>query len=138
MNVCVRRIEEDHPIILVQGQSVSLGTEILADLANPRSESSVAVCTWKNDCCGGREGATFPFLSILLSCSNPVCFICLCAIANRCTPLSSSMAACCHELWLMLTSFIERLKVSLNRFPWLPQERLPCWSSPERGRWSGM
>ena len=58
--------------------------------------------------------------------------------------LGLSVAASSHELWLIPRdeAFSDTLRVSLKRFFWPPRERLPCWSSPNKGflgrRWSGV
>ena len=53
-----------------------------------------------------------------------------------------SIAACSHELWLMLKAFSDTLRLSLKSIFWPPKDHWPWWSSPNRSfsgsRWSGI
>ena len=88
VRVFVCQFNEDHLIILGLGEFVPVGVEMACE-ANPHFEGSSAVWTGDGGCCWRLRGFRFPVLPALLSCSNPVGFMGLCATVNRCPPLWS-------------------------------------------------
>ena len=79
----VRQFDEDHLIVLGLGESVPVGVEMAFE-ANLRSKGSCAVWTEDGGCCQRLGGSNFPVLPALLTCSNPVGFMGLCATVHKC------------------------------------------------------
>ena len=123
------------------GESVSVGVEMACE-ANPCSEGSGAVWTRDGGCCRRLRGSAVPVLPACSAAEILLASLDFAPLRTDARHFDLSIAACFHELWLMLKAFSDTLGVSLKCFFWPPRGRLQCWSSPHKSflvsRWSSM
>ena len=136
----VHQFDEDHLIILELGESVPVGARWLV---RPKRARKVLVQCGQGMVAAVRDLEALLFLS--LRCSAAAILLAswdFSPLRTDARHFGLSIAACSHELWLMLKAFSDTLRVSLKRFFWPPREYLPCWSSLNKSflgsRWSGM